>query len=306
MSANHNANSGNPVMFDGFSRRQIAANGVEINLVLSGHGPAVLCLHGYPQTHACWHRVAPLLARHFTVVCPDLRGYGESDKPAGGPDHRTYAKRTMARDQFAVMHSLGFEGFAVVGHDRGGRVALRMALDDPAAVSHLALLDIVPTRTMYEAVNQERASDAWRYYFLTQPPDLPERMIGADPEFYLRWTLDHWCKTPGALTAEAMAEYQRCFTPATIHATCEDYRAGATVDLEDDKADQDRRIACPLLVLWSTTGLGRMFDVAAIWRERASGSFHGAALDCGHFLAEERPDETTAALLSFLEPPRAT
>jgi haloacetate dehalogenase len=246
-----------------------------------------------------WHRIAPALAERFSVVCPDLRGYGDSDKPPGGEDHATYSKRTMAADQLAVMRGLGFERFAVAAHDRGARVALRMALDDPQAVSRLAILDIVPTRTIYSTIDRRRATTVWRYFFLIQAYDLPERLIGSEPDFYLRWTLDEWCETPEALTEEALAEYRRCFDPATIHATCEDYRAGASIDLVHDEADADRRVSCPVLVLWSEHGIGATYDVEAIWREGAP-DWRGRPLDCGHFLAEERPKEIAAELLAFM------
>jgi haloacetate dehalogenase len=287
-------------MFEGFEQRTVTTNEVTINLVQGGSGPAVLLLHGYPQTHVIWHRVAPILAERFTVICPDLRGYGDSSKPPGDPDHVAYSKRVMAQDQVEVMQSLGFDRFAIVGHDRGGRVAYRMALDHANKVSHLAVLDIVPTRTMYATIDQERATNVWRFFFLIQPDPFPEHLIGADPDFYLRWTLDHWCGTPGALTDEAVAEYRRCFDAATIHATCEDYRAGATVDLVHDQADQERKVSCPLLALWSRTGSGSLYDVLSEWRERHAGSVRGRALDCGHFLPEERPEETTAEIAAFL------
>jgi haloacetate dehalogenase len=259
----------------------------------------VLLLHGYPQTHAMWHAVAPELADQFSVVCPDLRGYGDSDKPFGDADHVAYSKRTMATDNVEVMRSLGFDRFAVAGHDRGGRVALRMALDYPDVVSHLAVLDIVPTKTIYDTIDRRRAATVWRYFYLIQPFDLPERMIGASREWYLRWTLDEWCQTAGAPTEEAIAEYLRSFDQATIHASCEDYRAGATIDLADDATAADRPLRCPTLVLWSNTGLGRQYDVNGIWSERAP-NLRCRALECGHFLAEERPEETTSELLAFL------
>ena len=287
-------------MFEGFEQRTVTTNEVTINLVQGGSGPAVLLLHGYPQTHVIWHRVAPILAERFTVICPDLRGYGDSSKPPGDPDHVAYSKRVMAQDQVEVMQSLGFDRFVVVGHDRGGRVAHRMALDHANKVSHLAVLDIVPTRTMYATIDQERATNVWRFFFLIQPDPFPEHLIGADPDFYLHWTLDHWCGTPGALTDEAVAEYRRCFDAATIHATCEDYRAGATVDLVHDQADQERKVSCTLLALWSRTGSGSLYDVLSEWRERCAGSVRGRALDCGHFLPEERPEETTAEIAAFL------
>jgi haloacetate dehalogenase len=286
-------------VFDGFVTERIAAGDLAINVCRGGAGPPLLLLHGYPQTHVMWHRVAPALAERFTVVCPDLRGYGDSDKPPGGRDHAGYAKRTMAADQVEAMRAMGYERFAVVAHDRGARVALRMALDHPDTVARLALLDIVPTQTIYETIDQQRATTVWRYFFLIQPHDLPERLIGGDPRGYLDWTLADWCGTPGALAKEAVAEYGRCFDAATIHATCEDYRAGATIDLEHDRADADRPLACPTLVLWSRTGIGSAYDVPAIWRTRAP-DLRGRALDCGHFLAEERPDETTRELLAFL------
>jgi haloacetate dehalogenase len=286
-------------MLSGFTRERIDANGIGINVVRGGAGPAVLLLHGYPQTHVMWHRVAPVLAERFTVVCPDLRGYGDSAKPPGGQDHLEYSKRTMAMDQVEVMSALGFERFAVVGHDRGARVAFRMALDHADRVSRLALLDIVPTKTIYATIDQRRATTVWRYFFLIQPYDLPERLIGRNPDFYLAWTLDEWCGTAGALSEEAVTEYRRCFDDATIHATCEDYRAGASIDLLHDDTDADVVLRCPALVLWSKTGIGDAFDVPGIWRERAP-DLRARAFDCGHFLAEERPDETTAELFAFL------
>jgi haloacetate dehalogenase len=285
-------------LFDGWRAVRAAANGIEINFVSAGTGPPLLLLHGYPQTHVMWHRVAPRLSERFTVVCPDLRGYGDSSKPPGSGAHTEYSKRTMVADQLALMRALGFERFAVAGHDRGARVALRMALDHPSTIQRLAILDIVPTKTIYATLDRERATTVWRYFFLIQPGDLPERLIGADPAAYLEWTLDEWCGTPGALDEEAVAEYRRCFDAATIHATCEDYRAGASADLADDSHDE--RLACPTLLLWSRSGIGSMYDVAAIWGELAT-DLRARALDCGHFLAEERPDEVAAALSGFFE-----
>jgi haloacetate dehalogenase len=205
----------------------------------------------------------------------------------------------MASDQLAVMRSLGFEWFALAAHDRGARVALRMALDHPDAVSHLALLDIVPTKTIYETIDRQRATTVWRYFFLIQPRDLPEQLIAANANRYLHWTLEEWCGTPGALGDEAIAEYERCFDEATIHATCEDYRAGASIDLEHDEADADRTLACPTLVLWSKSGIGSSYDVPRIWSQRAP-RLSAHPLDRGHFLAEERPEKTISALLSFI------
>jgi haloacetate dehalogenase len=198
------------------------------------------------------------------------------------------------------MDRLGFDRFAVVGHDRGARVARRLALDHPGAVTRLAVLDIVPTATIYDSLDKERAATVWRYFFMIQPPDLPELLIGARPDAYLDRTLREWCGTPDALSDDALAEYRRCFDQATIKASCEDYRAGATIDLAHDGADRGRRIACPVLILWSESGIGSTYDVLAVWREEAN-DVQGRALNCGHFIAEERPHETAAELLAFLD-----
>jgi haloacetate dehalogenase len=288
-------------MFEEFTRSTIAVDGVAINLVYGGDGPPVLLLHGYPQSHAMWHRVAPALAEQFTVVAPDLRGYGDSAKPASGSDHAAYAKRATAQDQVGVMAALGFERFAVVGHDRGARVAHRMTLDHPDRVSRLAVLDIVPTLKAFTEVDQAKATGYYHWFFLIQPYDLPERLIGSDPGFFLRWCLKSWGGGLDFFDPEALAHYERCFAdPATIHASCEDYRAAATIDLEHDRADLERRIDCPVLALWGSRGrIDAWFDVLETWRERAR-EVSGRALDAGHFLAEERPDEVSQALLAFL------
>jgi haloacetate dehalogenase len=292
-------------MFEGFERRRVGTGEITINLMIGGSGPPLLLLHGYPQTHVMWHRLAPRLAGDFTVVVPDLRGYGDSDKPPGGGDHSAYAKRTMARDQVEVMHRLGFEQFGVAGHDRGARVAYRLALDHPEQVTRLAVLDIVPTYTMWQSVDRDFAMGTFHWFFLAQPFDLPEHLIGGDPEYFVRRTVARWAGDPDAIAPEALAEYVRCFRdPATIHATCEDYRAGATVDVEADAADREagRTIACPVLALWGAGRGGtvprRRFDHLAVWREWAA-DVHGRGLPCGHFLAEELPDETYAALRNF-------
>ena len=286
-------------MFDGFTRRQIKTQETAINLVRGGSGYPILLLHGYPQTHVCWHRVAPILAERFTVVCPDLRGYGDSAKPPSDPEHLAYSKRMMARDQVAVMQSLGCSEFAVVGHDRGARVAHRMALDHAEKLTKLALLDIIPTRTAFANVNKEMATAAFNWFFSIQPDGLPERLIGAEAAFYLRWVLDHWCGTTGALAAEAVAEYLRCFDAAAIHATCEEFRAAATIDLIHDEADKEHKISCPTLLLWSATSMWATYDILEVWRSRAE-DVQGMALDCGHFLPEEEPERTAAELIRFL------
>lgn len=288
-------------MFDGFDKRRVTTAGTEINLRIGGEGPPLLLLHGYPQTHVMWHKVAPALAARFTVVLPDLRGYGDSGKPESDAEHAPYAKRAMAADQVEVMAALGFDRFAVVGHDRGARVAHRLTLDHPERVDKLAVLDIAPTLAMYEQTDLAFATAYYHWFFLIQPADLPERMIGADPGYYLQKKIGAWRDVPDYFTPEALSEYKRCFAePATIHATCEDYRAAASIDLEHDRADLDNKMACPLLVLWGERGvIERCFDPLALWRERAE-DVRGRALPCGHYLAEEVPEETTAALLAFL------
>ena len=289
-------------MFEGFERRRIATTGCEINVAIGGSGPPLLLLHGFPQSHVCWHRVAPLLAPHFTIVAPDLRGYGDSAKPASDREHLAYSKRVMAQDQVDVMAALGFERFGVAGHDRGGRVTHRMALDHPDHVRKIAVLDIVPTRTIYRATNQGIATDYYHWFFLIQPFDFPERLIGADPDYYFTHTLQGWGSRRDVYAPEVLAEYLRCFRdPATIHAACEDYRAAASIDLAHDEADLNRRIEVPFLALWGKHGImEKYFDVLATWRERAA-DVRGHALDCGHFLPEEVPAETAAALREFFE-----
>jgi len=247
-----------------------------------------------------WHKVAPRLAEQFTVVATDLRGYGDSGKPPSDETHAAYSKRTTAGDQVEVMATLGFEGFFVAGHDRGGRVTHRMALDHPDKVIRAAVLDIIPTHKLFSTVDQAVATGYYHWFFLIQGGGLPEALIGHDPEYYLRKKLDQWGGGLSAFTDEALSEYIRCFSdPACIHASCEDYRAAASIDLEHDEADMDRRIECPLLVLWGARGLmERHYDVLATWRERAS-DVRGRAIDCGHFLAEEAPEETGDELMRF-------
>ena len=287
--------------FPGFTTRTVNADGVRIHLETGGNGPPLLLLHGHPQTHVTWHKVAPRLAEHFTVVTPDLRGYGDSAKPEGGEGHINYSKRAMAADQVAVMRALGFERFAVVGHDRGGRVAHRMALDYPDAVERLALFDIAPTATMYARTDKAFATRYFWWFFLIQPAPLPERMIASDPEFFLRRHIEGQIKIPGATSEAVFQEYLRCYQdPATRHAICEDYRAAATIDLAHDAADAARRISVPLLALWGGRGtVGQLYDVLETWREKAN-DVRGRALDCGHAPQEEAPEETLSELLSFL------
>lgn len=290
-------------LFEGFASQRVTTRDAEIFLRRKGSGPPLLLLHGYPQTHAMWHRVAPALAERFTVVCADLRGYGDSSKPEATPDHRQMSKRAMAADLVDVMEELGFDRFMLAGHDRGGRVTHRLCLDHPGKVEKAAVLDIVPTRTLFETTNQAIAEGYYHWFFLSRPFDLPERLIGGDPLYYLHAKLGSWSggKSAGFAHPEAMAEYERCFSdPATIHSSCEDYRAAATIDLEHDLADATARIACPLLVLWGKQGLMEAhFDVLETWREKAEGPVNGEALDCGHYLPEEAPEATLDRLLAF-------
>lgn len=287
-------------MFEGFAERDITTGQTTIRVRTGGSGPPLLLLHGYPQSHVMWHRVAPALAQRHSVVCADLRGYGDSGKPASDASHAPYSKRASAQDMVEVMAALGHERFMLAGHDRGGRVAHRLALDHADRLERLAILDIVPTRTIFRATNQAIATGYYHWFFLIQPSDLPERMIGGDPAYYLRKKLGAWSAGMDGFAPEALAEYERCFTPDMIHASCEDYRAAASIDLEHDEADIERRIMCPVHVLWGLHGLmERHFDVLATWRERAAGPVTGRALDCGHFLPEERPEATAKELLAF-------
>ena len=289
-------------MLDDFTSRTIATAGARIFLRQGGNGPPLLLLHGYPQTHVMWHRVAPVLAERFTVVCPDLRGYGDSSKPAGGTDHAAYAKRAMAQDMVEVMAALGHERFMVAGHDRGGRVAHRLCLDHPGHVARAAVLDIVPTRTVFAATDQALATGYYHWFFLSQPAPLPERLIGHERLFYLHAKLARWAGTQDLswLDPAALGEYERCFTPATIHASCDDYRAAATLDLADDAADETARIACPLLVLWGDKGVvHRYFEPLRDWGSVAT-DVRGRAVPSGHYIPEEIPDVTYAELSAFL------
>lgn len=287
-------------LFAGFQQARVTTSGTEINLVFGGEGPPLLLLHGNPLTHVMWHKIAPRLARHFTVVAPDLRGYGDSGKPDGGPDHAAYSFRAMAQDQAEVMEALGFTSFRVAGHDRGGRVAHRLTLDAPERVVKLAVLDIVPTHHLLTHISKGWATESYHWFFMAQKAPFPEKLLGADLEYYIRYKLAKKGVGLGPFTAEAMAEYIRCCTPENIHAVCEDYRATLTIDFELDAADRGKRfVECPLLVLWGENShVGRHFEPIGAWREWAR-DIKGVALASGHYPAEQCPDETYAELLAF-------
>lgn len=280
-------------MFANFKNLVIQTSEVKINLLKGGKGYPMLLLHGYPQTGVMWHKIAEKLAENFTVIIPDLRGYGDSDKPSGTANHSNYSKRVMAADQIEVMSQLGYEEFYLVGHDRGGRVAHRLSLDYPHKVKKLALLDIAPTYQMYTTTDQQFASAYYHCFFLIQPFPFPETLINNNPDFFLTHCLQSWSKTESAFTPEAMAEYLRCFRdPQTVHGTCEDYRASATIDLEHDRQDIEKKIECPLLVLWGNKGvIEKKYDVIESWQKRAI-NVQEKSLNCGHFLPEEAPEKT--------------
>jgi haloacetate dehalogenase len=284
----------------------VPAEETRIFLRRGGSGPAVLLLHGFPQTHLMWREVAPALARRFTVVCPDLRGYGRSGCPPSRPDHAPYAKRALAKDMVSVMDKLGFSRFAVAGHDRGGRVAYRLALDHPERVARLAALDLVPTAEVWERADMRLAQAFWPWSLLAQPEPLPERLVSAAPEAVVDSALGGWGSPPEAFTPDARAAYIDALRdPARVHAICEEYRAAATLDHEHDLADRraGRRIACPVLVLWSGHGpLSAWYEGAggplALWRTWAA-DVRGAPLDGGHFFPEEMPERTAEELDRF-------
>ena len=276
------------------------ANNINIAICSKGAGPPLLLLHGYPQTGYMWHKIAPRLAEDFTVVVADLRGYGDSDKPTSSEDHAVYSKRAMAADMMAVMTALGHSQFFIAGHDRGGRVAHRLARDYPQAVTKLAVLDIAPTAMMYDTTDMHFATSYYHWFFLIQPAPFPETLIGSDPKFFLESKMQHWGKDRTAITNDAFDEYLRCFSnPDTIHASCEDYRASASIDLEHDAADVGLKLDIPLLVLWGATAMvGNKYDMLCAWQEVAT-DVTGFAVPGGHYLPEESPDETYQALLDF-------
>lgn len=294
-------------MFENFKRFRLPVTGglddVEIAGVMGGSGPPLLLLHGYPQSHLIWHRVAPALAKHFTVIATDLRGYGDSSKPIGRADHANYAKREMARDQVEVMRQLGFPSFYLCGHDRGGRVSHRLAVDYPDAVRKMVLLDIAPTLSMYEQTSMDFARSYWWWFFLIQPAPFPESMVAGAPETYLKKKIGwgHAGLTP--FTAETYAAYLSYVSDAaTMHGMCEDYRAAASIDLEHDRADREagRKIECPTLALWGEFGVvNRCFKPLEDW-QRVAVNVSGRTVPCGHYIPEEVPEELTQALIEFI------
>jgi haloacetate dehalogenase len=287
-------------LFPGFEKRRIRTSGATINLVTGGEGPPVLLLHGYPETHAMWHKVAPRLARDYTVVCPDLRGYGDSSKPRGLPDHSNYSKRAMALDMAEAMESLGYLAFHVVGHDRGGRVGHRLARDHGRRVRSLTVLDISPTLKMYQSTNMQFARAYYHWFFLIQPAPLPEKMIFSMGVRYILGRIGRGRSGLKHFSKAAQREYVRCFRdPRTIHATCEDYRAAATIDLVHDKRDLRKKLKMPVMAIWGKQGVVEaLFDCLADWREVAV-DVRGRALACGHFIPEEKPKELLSELRRF-------
>ena len=294
-------------MFNNFTRTRISANGVAINLVYGGNGPPLLLLHGYPQTHVEWHKIAPTLAEQYTVVAPDLRGYGDSAKPpAPDDDLSVYCKRTTAQDQVEVMAALGFESYHVVGHDRGSRVAHRMALDHRERVKTFTSLDVVPSQAAFDHMDSQLSFAWFHWHLMRQPSPLPETLIGNSAKVYLDFLLERWTAIDGAITDQAYPEYLRCFSdPDTIRATCLDYR-GIELDLKHDEVDRGRKLTCPVLVLWGTNmakrpgwQTGAKLNMLSTWRDRAT-NVRGMPLNCGHFLPEELPGETASAILAFL------
>lgn len=287
---------------DGFRVSDANCDGTRIHYASAGTGPAILLLHGHPQTHIVWRKIGPqLVSAGYHVVAPDLRGYGDSEKPRSDASHAPYAKRAMAQDMIVLMRQLGHHQFAVIGHDRGARVAHRLALDHSDAVTHIAVLDIAPTLTMYEQTNQEFATRYFWWFFLIQPNDLPEKMIGQNPDYFLRRHIAGQVKTAGSVDEAIMREYLRTYQqPETIHAICEDYRAAASIDLTHDRHDQHKRITAPLLALWGAQSVvGDLYDVIATWQEKAD-HVTGYALPCGHAIPEEVPDLLYKHIVGFL------
>jgi len=296
------------VAFEGFDAQDLSLSGARIHVRGYRHPnrdvPVLLLLHGFPQTHFIWHRIVPSLMERYSIVCPDLRGYGDSEKPPGLPDHSNYAKRAMAQDMVEVMQALGYERFHVVGHDRGGRVAHRLALDHPRCVDKLCVIDISPTQTMYEKTDMAFARAYFHWFFLIQPTPLPETLMAGCAPLMLKMFLSRWGAATEDYSAQAYAEYERCWTtPAGLHGSCEDYRASASIDLEHDRQSdaEGKKIESPLLVLWGENGVvNKLFDPLSDWRAKARGRVEGKTLSAGHYIPEEAPDLLLGELLPFL------
>ncbi|MCK1344500.1 MULTISPECIES: alpha/beta hydrolase [unclassified Bradyrhizobium] len=289
-------------MFEGFEKKTAAVDGLDISCVIGGSGPPALLLHGFPQNKAMWARVAPLLATEFTVVCADLRGYGDSAKPPCAPDRSNYSFRAMAADQLGLMEKLGYDRFHTVGHDRGGRTAHRMALDHPRAVASLTVMDIVPTYAMFMDTNRRVAASYWHWYFLSQPEPFPERLIGNDPDFFYETCLVGWGATKlSDFDPKMLSEYRRSWREKEmIHGSCSDYRAAASIDLEHDAKDIVRKVACPSFVLYGGNGqMAQLFDIPAEWRKRCT-NLIDASLPGGHFFVDQFPEETSKLVASFI------
>lgn len=286
-----------------FKDKKIKVNGVKINFKCGGKGEPLLLIHGYPQTHIMWHKVVKKLAKSFFVVCADLRGYGDSSKPKGLMNHENYSKKNMAQDMYELMKTLGYDKFFVAGHDRGARVVHRMCLDYEKHILKACVMDIAPTYHMFKKTDKKFASGYYHWFFLIQEDELPETMIGQNPEYYLKEKLKRWSSKKidfeEKFTKEALKEYIRCFDKKAIHSSCEDYRAAASIDMSDDKKDRDRKVSTPLLVLWGATGfVNRTYDVLKVWNHYAL-NVKGKALKCGHFLPEEKPKKVIKELKSF-------
>jgi haloacetate dehalogenase len=288
-------------LLQGFKRGAIETSGATINYVAAGAGEPILLLHGYPETHVCWHRIAPELAKRYRVICADLRGYGDSSKPEGLPDHSNYSKRAMALDMVELMRTLGHHSFHLVGHDRGGRVAHRLTRDHEANVRTLTVLDVSPTLKMFESTNLAFATAYYHWFMMLQPPPLPEKMLAGQVPFNILGRVGRAESDLSAFDPEAIDAYVRAFAdPQAIHASCEDYRAAGTIDLEHDRADRGRKINTPILALWGARAVvGTLFDCLADWREVAN-NVTGRAIDCGHFLPEEASLETLTEIERFI------
>jgi haloacetate dehalogenase len=285
-----------------FERKKIEVNGILINCEFGGNKSnkiPLLLIHGYPQTHLMWYTIVEKLSKKYFIICPDLRGYGDSSKPKGDENHINYSKKIMAKDMMHLMNHFGFEKFYVAGHDRGARVTHRMCLDYPQNILKACVMDITPTYHMFKNTNQAFASGYYHWFFLIQSDNLPETLIGSNARYYLEEKLKRWSAKDAVFDKKAVDEYVRCFDKESIHGTCEDYRAGASIDMFDDEKDRNKKIAMPLLVLWGSEGfVNRTYDVLNVWSEYAS-DVRGKALKCGHFLVEEKPNDVVSELIEF-------